>query len=141
MVVPFQLSFSDIAAAISVVKQVLEGFSETKGARKKFAESYNFLKAFKVNLELISDYLKASSQGSCDAVNDQLEVVRTVYEKFANYLERKYGLRATASSKLRTALHTVQWALNELHDEVQKMRQALSETLLTLQMWLQFELR
>ena len=132
-------SASDIVAAIKLIKQVIDGFREVKGAKAQYKESYLFLETLHDNLQLICTYYKKTAgDPQSDALDQQLELIKIACKRFTDFLERHLHLHPNSESKIKRAWHTVKWSI--VHEEVEKLKMQVSETLISLQLWLQFEM-
>lgn len=133
-------SVGDIIAAMKIVKQLVDGFNDAKGAQAQFKESYMFLKALHSNLEMIVKYKEHSSNDPyLDVLDQHIEVIRTACTNFTTFLRKHLHLHPTSTSRVRKAWDTVKWTM--VNGEVEKLRAQLSDTLLTLELWLEFETR
>ncbi|KAL9110449.1 MAG: hypothetical protein Q9227_004993 [Pyrenula ochraceoflavens] len=104
----------------------------TPDAKRDFKESMNFLVAFEANLRLIHDYRTKN-------------VVQAEYERFRSFLQSKQALRElfetdTTIKKMQSMKQAFNWNIRDLNKKVHELRQALTQILSVLGLYLQYEL-
>lgn len=127
---PFGFSAGDIVVAIKIIWHIIKAFDTAKGAPKKYAISHGFLRQLLPVLQRI----QAQVDGTKDKdvrqdYEDTSQNIFAAYSHFEHYLEKKHGLSSKEPSRVDRALSTISWALNELHEKVQKLRSEVSESM------------
>lgn len=146
----FGWSAGDVWNALQLVKNVYDAFHHIPDAKKSFKESMQFLVAFEANLHLIYTYKTKSSSNrsgpSAEAIEGILQVVQVEFEKFKSFLQSKQALHEhvqteTMRKKIQSMLQAVHWGIRDLNKKVHELRQALTQVLSVLGLYLTYEFK
>jgi len=130
VVVPgFGWSAGDIAAALKIIWKVIEGFEESKGARKKYSDSLAFLNGLDFVFRRLpttgrqnsSTTLVNGTQNNVSSFpNDrdivaQANIIRTAYDDFEAYLLKRSKVRDPSS--LLGIWNTIRWTMDDMNGD------------------------
>ncbi|KAK4545728.1 hypothetical protein LTR36_002682 [Oleoguttula mirabilis] len=121
----------DIATAIKIIYCIIKLLDHAKSAKKHYANSCGFLR----QLAPILQRIQAQTQDPNDEQTrsdyaEQCAAINAAYDEFDHYLEKKYhGLSAKQPSKASQLLPSAKWALDEMHEKVQKLKNQISDAL------------
>ena len=145
----FGWSAGDVLLAIKVIKHIHDAFYSAQNAKTQYRDALQFLQALEANLHLVHSYLQKSlpqrDDESAVAIERSLGLVRREWERFYDFLKRKYDLSDDAvemrRGKFKRVFHTMDWGLRELGEKVGEMRRALTEALNVLGLYLAYEMK
>lgn len=146
----FGWSAGDIYNACILIKNISDAFRRIPEAKREFRDSMHFLDALEANLDLIHTYVDKSSSNrsglSAEAIDRLLGVVQTELQNFITFLHSKQALReyvetARTRKKIQSMLQAVRWGIRDLNKKVQEMKQALTQVLAVLGLYLTYELK
>jgi hypothetical protein len=124
MVGSFGWSAGDIVTAIEIIWRIIKAFDGAKGAKKQYAASCAFLRSFTPVLERMK--LQIENVASTQLQDDMLiqaETISIAYADFDKYLDKKYALSSSKPRDVRRIIASIRWALDDLHEKVQKLQQ------------------
>jgi hypothetical protein len=124
MVGNFGWSAGDIVTAIEIIRHIIEAFDGAKGAKKQYATSCAFLRSFTPVLERMKLQIEnAASTQLQDDMLIQAETISIAYADFDKYLDKKYALSSSKPRDVKRIIASIRWALDDLHEKVQKLQQ------------------
>ncbi|KAK5131755.1 hypothetical protein LTR08_000586 [Meristemomyces frigidus] len=121
----------DIATAIKIIYCISRALDQANGAKKHYAVSCGFLQQLLPILRRIeAQVTNPDEEQTRQDYSLQCAAINVAYEKFDNYLAKKYhGLSAKEPSTASRLLVSVKWALDEMHEKVQKLKDNMSDAL------------
>ena len=133
--VAYGWSVGDFVTTIKILLAIIKAFDKAKGAKKHYAVSSGFL------LQLIPILRRLNQQvNDTDDIDYQgdlphhRDAIAAAFDDFNNYLNKKYnGLSAKDTSKTQQLLLPITWAIDEMHEKVQKMRLKITDAMVPYQ--------
>ena len=134
MVFPFGVSVSDFISGIKVLKDAVEAFSDTRGARADYAELFRSLDSLDKTFNAISHFNTAAHY---EAIAPVFEGCKTCVTNFLVDVAKfkSLGNRKAEKQTLADWFRQIQWALCKKED-VRKFREQLETHLSALEMLL-----